>query len=421
MMQAVNLIRRYLGSNIESRRIVSSLQFDDVFFRQGKFQQFRLLSSKRKKQKNNVKKRKGAKNRQDQKSNSSFQPMNPPQKIQAKNPENPPNLGEERKIPPAFLAPTGSPFVYVSRPALLDDYHGDEDYEEDANIVGSDDDEMLIPSETGRSESEQQVEDNNLEDEEYWEEEEANRDPARSLFLDPARGNIPSLLSSSTFHYISPKDLKWSLPKHKLPEVAFLGRSNVGKSSLINALMRQKLCLTSKSPGRTQQAYYYGLIPNSVSARIGKDESKLNIASAAGFVIDLPGYGYAKAPDGVVGDWQSTTQDILLDRRDAGVLQRLYLLIDSRRDGPQSADRSVMSWLDQAEIPYTVVLTKADRVAIPLVIKQVNDFCLRYASQHALEDTVEQSPVIHVTSSTQSMGIRELMYSVETDFLGYER
>ncbi|OEU22328.1 MMR_HSR1-domain-containing protein, partial [Fragilariopsis cylindrus CCMP1102] len=133
-------------------------------------------------------------------------------------------------------------------------------------------------------------------------------------------------------------------------EVAFLGRSNVGKSSLINAIMRKNLCITSKSPGRTQLPYYYGN-PS---------------GQPQGFIVDLPGYGFAKKPMSITEDWQKDTQDLLLHRRhEAKVLKRLFLLMDARRgvQGPNEHDRIVMRWLEDAEIPFTVVLTKADRVS----------------------------------------------------------
>ena len=413
MMNIAGLIRRQLVCEMESRFLVGSVNRLDDAMRKGQFQ-CRLLSYKQKKPSKSVNKNKGTHRRQHQKQNSAHKPKKSQKTLRKKNQL--PQLSEERRIPPAFLAPTGSPFVYVSRPALQNDDNDDIDECED--VLQSENDEARALNETeidGHGEDGVEYEDDSDEDEDEA------YDGASSLFAAAAGGTIPSLFASSTFHYVPPKELDWSLPKHNVPEVAFLGRSNVGKSSLVNAVMRQKLCLTSKSPGRTQQAYYYGLFPKGASAFTSEKNSKMNIASVAGFIVDLPGYGYAKAPDGVVGDWQSTTQDIILDRRDSGVLQRLYLLVDSRRDGPQPADRTVMSWLDQAEIPYTMVLTKADRVAVPLVIKQVNDFCARYASQLALEDTVEQSPVVHVTSSTEGMGIRELMYSIETDFVSYNR
>ena len=412
MMRIAGLIRSQLVYEMESRFLLGSLnRFDDAM-RKRQFQ-CRLLSHKQKKQSKNVSKNKGSHRRQHKKQNFAQNPKKSPKNLR-KNTQLP-QISEERRIPPAFLAPTGSPFVYVSRPALQ--YDDDDDVDGYEDVLQSENDEARVLNET---EIENQGDDGVEDGEDEDDDEDEAYDGARSLFAAAAGGTIPSLFASSTFHYVPPKELDWSLPKHKVPEVAFLGRSNVGKSSLVNAVMRQKLCQTSKSPGRTQQAYYYGLFPKGVSAFTSPNNSKMNIASVAGFIVDLPGYGYAKAPDGVVGDWQTTTQDIILDRRDSGVLQRLYLLVDSRRDGPQPADRTVMSWLDQAEIPYTMVLTKADRVAVPLVIKQVNDFCARYASQLALEDTVEQSPVVHVTSSTEGMGIRELMYSIETDFASYE-
>jgi GTP-binding protein len=263
-------------------------------------------------------------------------------------------------VPPALLAPTASPFVYVSKPALA--------VPDDSPIDAS-----ALFSETG----------------------------------------VPPTFLYNEFAYVSPKVLQHKLPSHGLPEVFFLGRSNVGKSSLVNSLMTRKIAFTSKSPGRTQLACYFGLYPTAVLPENRGD------ANAIGFLVDLPGYGYAKAPDSKVEEWQTATQDLLIDRFERGVMQRLFLLIDSRR-GPLPLDRSVMTWLDEAGIPYSVVLTKADQVAIPMVVKEVNELCLRYASQQALEDSVAQSPVIHVTSARKSLGIHELMLSVETEFIGDE-
>jgi GTP-binding protein len=377
-----------------------------------------------------------------------------------------PQASKEKVALPTMLAPTGSPFVYVSQPALRRNppaivYHDEvdnEDYEEEDLEISSRMEGSLSEHETkdhhgnddSDDEDESDTDENSLEeadeeddddddDDDDEEEEEVN---ASALFAEAFAGTIPSTFASSTFHYMSPRDLRLELPQHNVPEVAFLGRSNVGKSSLVNAVMRQQLCMTSKSPGRTQQAYYYGLFSNSslhanntkrssgnnnnnttttkLFGKSTKSSCSISPASAIGFVVDLPGYGYAKAPDDVVGDWQSATQDILLNRRDAGVLQRLYLLLDCRREGPQPVDRTVMSWLDHEEIPYTIVLTKADRVAVPLVLKQVNELCVRFASHSSLEGIVFQSPVIHVTSANDGMGIRELMVSIETEFAGIE-
>lgn len=230
-----------------------------------------------------------------------------------------------------------------------------------------------------------------------------------SLFNDGK--TIPPLLAQGHFQYLSPKSLKFQFPTNGLPEVAFLGRSNVGKSSLINALMRRKLCITSKHPGRTQLPYYYGLYSN--------NEIDQGPANASGLVIDLPGYGYAAAPKETVEAWQGDTQDLLVDRRDLGVLKRLFLLVDARRDDFAEIDRTVLAWLEEARIPYSVVLTKADRASRPKVIKLANELCLRYSSQSALDGDdgyAFQSPIVHATSSKRNWGIHELMLSLETEF-----
>lgn len=211
--------------------------------------------------------------------------------------------------------------------------------------------------------------------------------------------------------YVSPKDFKHELPKWNLPEVAFLGRSNVGKSSLVNALLRNDLARCSKQPGRTQHVNYFGLFPS---------QNFVSPAEAAGFLVDLPGYGYAKAPPEQVQKWQTRTQNFLLQRRNAGVLRRLFLLVDSRR-GNSQIDRDIMGWFDEATIPYSVVLTKADRVSRPQIIRFVNDVCMRHHSQTYAEGGGygTQGPVVHVTSARDGHGIRELMTSIEAEFDGH--
>jgi GTP-binding protein len=266
---------------------------------------------------------------------------------------NSPNSSQ--KVPPALLIATASPHVYVARTAL---------------------DESIDPM---------------------------------TLFSEGRE--VPPLLAQGEFVYLSPKALKHKFPDHGIPEVAFLGRSNVGKSSLINSILRKNLCITSKHPGRTQQPYYYGLFPNGNTDRAP--------ANVTGFVIDLPGYGFAAAPKEKAEAWQANTQDLLMDRRDSGVLKRLFLLIDARRDEPTEMDRTVIAWLEDANIPYSLVLTKVDRASRPQIVKLVNEFCMRYASHSALEGDdgfAFQSPVIHTTSSTRNLGVHELMISVEAEF-----
>jgi len=169
--------------------------------------------------------------------------------------------------------------------------------------------------------------------------------------------------------------------------VAFFGRSNVGKSSLINALTRKKLARTSKTPGRTQQVNYFALTPK-----------KGVMENAMGYIVDLPGYGYAKAPDQKVSAWQKNTQDFLLGRRDIGVLKKIYLLVDSRV-GVTSLDRVIMGWFDEAAIPYSIVLTKADSASPLQIIKIVNQLSMRFFSQIHGNTNGSQGPVINVTSA----------------------
>lgn len=272
-----------------------------------------------------------------------------------------------RGVPPALLAPTGSPHVYVARMAVMDD-ENDTDPQEALQYI-------------------------------------------QSLFRNYQ--TLPRIYETHQFEYVSPQVLNFEYPQLGRSEVAFLGRSNVGKSSLVNALMRRNLCQTSKSPGRTQLPYYYGLFPKQSLDHPSSVETKLQPATAMGFLVDLPGYGYGAAPKQVVEEWQAKTQDWLLDRRDAGALKRLFLLLDARRE-ISKLDETVIQWTEEAEIPFTLVITKADRVGIPTVIKQTNDFCIRYATK---KETF-QSPIVHVASSSNRWGIHELLETVETEFIG---
>jgi GTP-binding protein len=130
------------------------------------------------------------------------------------------------------------------------------------------------------------------------------------------------------------------LPRDSLPEVAFAGRSNVGKSSLINALTgRKTLARTSNTPGRTRQINFFDL-----GGRL--------------MLVDLPGYGYARAPKSEIRVWTKLIEDYLKGR--VG-LRRLCLLIDGRH-GLKPVDDELMTLLDTAAVPYRIVLTKCDKV-----------------------------------------------------------
>ena len=235
--------------------------------------------------------------------------------------------------------------------------------------------------------------------------EEAGVDP-RTLFVDARDGRTPPSFLASQFEYVSPKVLGHEVPDFQIPEVAFLGKSNVGKSSLINALTKKKeLAKISKTPGRTQQVNYFALVKKDKCKHQGKGVYAFHPSESTGFLIDLPGYGYAAVPDDKVSDWQAKTQEFLLQRRDSTYLRRVFLLIDARH-GVANFDRAVMGWFDEASIPYSIVFTKADRVGRPHLVRIVNDVCMRYHSQlYGSEGSMEegvhvhQSPIVHVTSS----------------------
>ena len=131
------------------------------------------------------------------------------------------------------------------------------------------------------------------------------------------------------------------LPRDGKPEIAFAGRSNVGKSSLINALTGQKsLARVSVTPGRTRELNFFTL---------GKDDDF--------YLVDMPGYGYARASKAEVKGWTRLIQDYLKGRRE---LKRVFLLIDARH-GLKESDREIMTLMDEAAVSYQGVLTKADK------------------------------------------------------------
>ena len=171
------------------------------------------------------------------------------------------------------------------------------------------------------------------------------------------------------------------LPEGHLPELAFAGRSNVGKSSLINALTRRKtLARTSNTPGRTQQLNYFNL------------GSRL-------MLVDLPGYGFAKAPKQVVDQWHDLIRNYLLGRAE---LRRACVLIDSRH-GIKDVDRDVMNMMDETAVNYQVVLTKSDKVKTSELEATLDKIRAELQAEH-----VAAHPDIIVTSSEKGYGIEEL-------------
>jgi GTP-binding protein len=170
------------------------------------------------------------------------------------------------------------------------------------------------------------------------------------------------------------------LPDSEFPEIAFAGRSNVGKSSLVNALIGQKtLARTSNSPGRTRQINLFDL------------GGRLMIA-------DLPGYGFARAPKEVVRKW---TELVDLYLRGRAQLRRVCLLIDSRH-GLKDSDRRVMRMLDEAAVSYQVILTKSDKISAAELSRRGDETAAEIARH------VAAHPEILSTSAREKAGIPEL-------------
>jgi len=210
-------------------------------------------------------------------------------------------------------------------------------------------------------------------------EEEALAEEARRLFS----GRVDFLLSAPQLKF---------LPDPDYPEVAFAGRSNVGKSSLINALTgRKAIARTSVKPGRTQELNFF---------EVG-DPTQFRF-------VDMPGYGFAKAPVKVVENWRKLVRTYLRGRVP---LKRTLVLVDSRH-GLKETDLDMMKMLDEAAVGYRLVLTKTDKIkasALDEVAAKVSAEARKHPAAY---------PVIHLTSAEKGMGLDELRAALLQDVRG---
>ena len=196
---------------------------------------------------------------------------------------------------------------------------------------------------------------------------------ARKLFAGP----VEFLKSAPGLQY---------LPAADYPEIAFAGRSNVGKSSLLNALTNRKgLARTSNTPGRTQELNFFD---------VGQPPQIR--------LVDMPGYGFAEAPKDLVKRWRVLVNDFLRGR---SVLRRAIVLIDSRH-GIKPVDTEIMEMLDKAAVNYQLVLTKADKVK-PTELAKTLERTIAESAKHPAAH-----PQLIATSSETGLGIAELRTAI---------
>lgn len=175
------------------------------------------------------------------------------------------------------------------------------------------------------------------------------------------------------------------LPSSEIPEFAFIGRSNVGKSSLINTLTSSKgLAKTSGSPGKTQAINHF-------------------IINDKWHLVDLPGYGFAKVSQATRAEWESLMKSYFLNRTQ---LITTFVLIDIRLE-PQKNDLDFIEFLGTNGVPFSIVFTKADKLTPNQALKKANDY------KASLLKTWEELPPVFVTSATNRTGKDELLQYIQ--------
>ncbi len=192
------------------------------------------------------------------------------------------------------------------------------------------------------------------------------------------------MIINTAFFEISNTDVR-RCPASTLPEYAFIGRSNVGKSSLINMLVNKKgLAKTSTKPGKTMLINHF-------------------IINNEWYIVDLPGYGYAQRSKTQRDELRRIIENYILMRQQ---LTNLFLLIDIRLK-PQAIDLEFMQWLGENEVPFSIIFTKADKLSTTAGAKAVE------AYKNILLETWEELPPIFVTSSQNKVGRDELLNYIE--------
>ena len=174
-------------------------------------------------------------------------------------------------------------------------------------------------------------------------------------------------------------------PKSKLPEYAFIGRSNVGKSSLINMLTgRKKLAMISGKPGKTRLINHF-------------------IINGEWYLVDLPGYGYAKTSKTDRKKWEQFIRKYLLFRKN---LYGIFLLVDSRLE-PQNSDLEFMQWLGENQVPFVIVFTKVDK------LNKTEQAVFQEHYTRKLLETWEEAPMMFISSAETGLGRDEILSFIE--------
>ncbi len=187
-------------------------------------------------------------------------------------------------------------------------------------------------------------------------------------------------------HFVSSNSRFDKLPKDNLPEYAFIGRSNVGKSSLINTLVQRKgLAKTSSTPGKTIAINHF-------------------MVNHSWYLVDLPGYGYAQRSKKAREEWRVMLANYISRRRN---LLYTFVLVDSRIE-PQNSDIGFMEWLGENQVPFCIVFTKADKISKAELNKSVDVY------KNRLLEEWEELPPIFITSSETKLGRDEILVFIET-------